>query len=98
MKGKFWSQVRTQIWETAQQLYQEKQARTMHEDFKGTTATKAELREAGYFYTARLIVLRNLYLQNKDLPTTEEQEALALTKILYCALKLHLKKMKSKRR
>ncbi|MCW4047342.1 MAG: hypothetical protein NWE99_07250 [Candidatus Bathyarchaeota archaeon] len=72
MKGKFWPQVRAQIWEKAQQLYQEEQARTMQEDFKGITATKAELREGGYFHTAKLIVLRNLYLQNKGSPTTKK--------------------------
>ena len=39
----------------------------MGTDFKGITATHKELREAGYFHTAKLIVLRNLYLQNKNL-------------------------------
>jgi hypothetical protein len=48
------------IWEKAQQLYQ---ADELHgnTDFKGTTATKLELREGGYFHTAKLIVLRELY-------------------------------------
>ena len=72
-KGKFWPQVRTQIYEKAQQLFQEQQARTMRHDFKGITATKKELREAGYFYTAKLIVLRNLWRQNKGTPTFEEE-------------------------
>jgi hypothetical protein len=56
------------IWEKAQQLYQEDQARTMGTDYKGITATHKELREAGYFHTAKLITLRNLYLQNKTAP------------------------------
>jgi len=56
------------IWEKAQQLYQEEQAKTMGTDFKGITATHKELRENGYFHTAKLIVLRNLYLQNKASP------------------------------
>jgi hypothetical protein len=74
--GKFWPRVRTMIWEKAQQLYQEAQAKTMGTDFKGITATKAELREGGFFYQAKLIVLRNLWLEKKGLPTTEEEEAL----------------------
>ena len=65
--GKFWPTVRPLIWEKAQQLFQEEQARTMGTDFQGITATHRELREAGYFHTAKLIVLRNLYLQNKNL-------------------------------
>jgi len=72
-KGKFWPQVRTQIYEKAQQLFQEQQARTMSRDFKGITATKKELREAGYVYTAKLIVLRNLWRQNTGAPIVEEE-------------------------
>jgi hypothetical protein len=64
------------IWEKAQQLYQEDQAKTMGTDFKGITATKAELREGGFFYQAKLIVLRNLWLEKKGLPITEEEEAM----------------------
>jgi len=67
-RGKFWPTVRPLIWEKAQQLYQEEQARTMGTDYKGITATHKELTEAGYFHTAKLIVLRNLYLQNKTSP------------------------------
>jgi hypothetical protein len=40
----------------------------MGTDYKGITATHKELREAGYFHTAKLITLRNLYLQNKNSP------------------------------
>jgi hypothetical protein len=40
----------------------------MGTDYKGITATHKELREAGYFHTAKLITLRNLYLQNKTAP------------------------------
>ncbi|MBS7633856.1 hypothetical protein KEJ15_09655 [Candidatus Bathyarchaeota archaeon] len=46
----------------------------MGSDFKGITATKRELREAGYFYQAKLIVLRDLWLQRKGLPSVEEEE------------------------
>jgi len=77
-QGKFWPTVRPLIWEKAQQLYQQDQARTMGTDFKGITATHKELREAGYFHTAKLIVLRNLYLQNKNSP--------ALTKTAFKSL------------
>ena len=73
-KGKFWPQVRGMIWEKAEQLFQEEQARTMGSDFKGITPTKKELCEAGYFYQAKLIVLRNLWLQRKGLPSVEEEE------------------------
>jgi len=76
-RGKFWPKVREMIWEKAQQLYQMENAKTMGSDFKGTTATRKELREGGYFYTAKLIVLRNIYRQKKGLPTVEEEEALA---------------------
>ena len=41
----------------------------MGTDYKGITATHKELTEAGYFHTAKLIILRNLYLQNKN-PST----------------------------
>lgn len=73
-QGKFWPPVRALIWEKAQQLFQQEEARTMGSDFKGLTAERSELREAGYFYTAKLIVLRDIWLQKKGLPTTEEEE------------------------
>lgn len=73
--GRFWPFVRAMIWEKAQQLYQQDEAKGMGEDFNGITATKAELREGGYFHQAKLIVLRNLWLGKKGLPTTEEEEA-----------------------
>ena len=63
------------IWEKAQELYQMEQAKTMGEDFKGITAERKELREGGYFYMAKLIVLRNLSQQKKGLPTIKEEEA-----------------------
>jgi hypothetical protein len=73
-RGRFWPRVRALIWEKAQQLFQEEQARTMGSDFKGITATRGELREAGYFYQAKLIVLRNLWREKKGLSTVEEEE------------------------
>jgi len=67
--------VRALIWEKAQQLFQEEQAKMMGADFKGVTATHKELREGGYFYAAKLIVLRNLWRQKSRLPTVEDEEA-----------------------
>jgi hypothetical protein len=72
-KGKFWPSVRTLIWEKAQSLFQAEQFRTMSDDFKGLTAERRELTEAGYFQTAKLIVLRDLWLEKKGLPTSEEE-------------------------
>jgi len=62
------------IWKKAQQLFQEEQAKTMGSDFKGITATRKELHEGGYFYQAKLIVLRNLWREKKGLSTVEEEE------------------------
>jgi len=52
------------------------QTKTMGENFKGITATRKELREGGYFYTAKLIVLRDLWRYKKSLLTVEEEEAI----------------------
>ena len=73
--GKFRPWVRPMIWENAQELYQMEQAKTMGKDFKGIRAERSELWEGGYFYQAKLIVLRNLWQQKKGLPTIEEEEA-----------------------
>ena len=75
-RGKFWPRVRALIWEKAQELYQMEQAKTMGSDFKGTTATRKELREGGYFHTAKLIVLKNLHRQKKGLPTVKEDRSI----------------------
>jgi hypothetical protein len=72
--GKFWPRVRSLIWEKAQDLFQTEEARTMQNDFTGITAEHSELRQGGYFYTAKLIILRDLWLQKKGLPTLEEEE------------------------
>jgi len=74
-KGKFWPPVRRMIWLKAQELFQQEQLK-MGKDFKGITATRRELREGGYFYMAKIIVLRNLYRQKKGLPTLEEEAAM----------------------
>jgi hypothetical protein len=64
------------IWQKAQELYQMEQAKTMGEDFKGITAERRELWEGGYFYQAKLIVLRNLWLEKKGLQCIEEEETM----------------------
>jgi hypothetical protein len=74
-KGKFWPQVRTLIWLKAEELFQSDNARTMGPDFTGIRPERSELREAGYFYLAKLVVLRDLWLRRKGLPTGEEEEA-----------------------
>jgi hypothetical protein len=44
----------------------------MDNDFKALTATRKELREAGYFHTAKLIVLRELSPQKRKAARTED--------------------------
>ena len=73
-QGKFWPAVRAMIYEKAQQLFQMEQACTMGDDFKGITAERKELHEGGYFYTAKVLVLRNLWREKKGLPSLEEEE------------------------
>jgi len=72
LRGKFWPRVRAMIWEKAEELFMQEQARTMDCYIK---PERSELREGGYFYNAKLIVLRNLWRQRKGLPSVEEEEA-----------------------
>ena len=72
-KGKFWPPVRAMIWEKAEELFMQDQMRTMDCDIR---PERSELREGGYFYTAKLIVLRDLWRERKGLLTTEEEEAM----------------------
>lgn len=46
----------------------------MSSDFKDATAERSELREGGYFYQAKLIVLQNLWLEKKGLTSIEDEE------------------------
>jgi len=71
-QGKFWPHVRALIWEKAEELFMQEQAKTM--DFYNRPE-KCELLEGGYFHEAKLIVLRNLWREKKGLPLTEEEEA-----------------------
>jgi hypothetical protein len=70
--GKFWPHVRELIWEKAEELFMKEQARKMDCYIK---PERYELCEGGYFYQAKLIVLRNLWLEKKGLPSVEEEEA-----------------------
>jgi hypothetical protein len=47
----------------------------MGNSFTGTTATRLELREGGYFHQAKLIVLQDLWRRKRGLPNVEEEEA-----------------------
>jgi len=56
--GKFWPWVRELIWEKAEELH----AADFYEghDENITRPTRRELREAGYFYQAKCLVLREI--------------------------------------
>ena len=75
VKGNFWPWVRELIWLKAQELFQEDQGKTMGGDFTGNTAEQNELREGGYFYTAKLLVLHDLWLRKKSLSREAKQYA-----------------------
>ena len=57
--GKFWPQVRAMIWEKAEELHAADFYKSHDENI--TSLTRKELREFGYFYTAKLLVLRDLH-------------------------------------
>jgi len=59
--GKFWPWVRELIWQKAEELHAADFYRSHEENI--TEPTRRELREGGYFYTARLIVLREIHRQ-----------------------------------
>lgn len=67
MTGKFWPPIRRLIWQKAEQMFQEEQMRTMGEDWKAITPERKELRQAGYFYEAKILVLRELWYQKKGM-------------------------------
>ena len=69
MRGKFWPPVRRLIWQKAEQMFQEEQARTMGEDWKAITPERRELRQAGYFHQAKLVILRELYYAKRGDPS-----------------------------
>jgi hypothetical protein len=68
----------------------------MGTDYKGITATHKELREAGYFHTAKLIILRNLYHQTENPSLSEKGTAPASTNNSLLHFKSPTDKIKSK--
>jgi len=58
MVGKFWPHVRELIWEKAEELHAADFY--INHDENITQPTRKELREGGYFYDAKLIVLREV--------------------------------------
>lgn len=56
--GKFWPAVRARIWEKAEELF----TKDFYDSHKAniTPPTRAELREEGYFYAAKCLVLRDI--------------------------------------
>lgn len=59
MVGKFWPCVRELIWQKAEELHAA-DFYTNHDE-NITQPTRRELREGGYFYDAKLIVLREIH-------------------------------------
>lgn len=66
--GKFWPQVRAKIWEKAESLFMQEQMKTWD---LPTKPERCELREGGYFYRAKLIVLRDLWRATKGKTPSE---------------------------
>ena len=58
VKCKFWPWVRELIWQKAEGLHAADFYRNHEENI--TPPTRAELREAGYFHQAKIMVLRDL--------------------------------------
>jgi len=59
MKGAFWPQVRQRMYEKAIELY-------MHDHPETENKPELEeLQEAGYMHTAKVLVLREMRLENK---------------------------------
>lgn len=58
-KGTFWPEVRRRIWKKAEELYMQS-----HRECPNRPE-RYELREGGYFYRAKLIVLREIQLEAK---------------------------------
>lgn len=56
-KGKFWPLIRELTWQKAEQLFMQDQILKMNCDIK---PERRELREEGYYHTAKLIVLREI--------------------------------------
>lgn len=72
MKGKFWPDVRRRMRRKALDLF--------HRDnphAHGVTPTKNELKESGYWYEAKIEVLREIYREKCGCLSSEEEQFLA---------------------
>lgn len=74
LTGKFWPAVRARIWEVAEQLHAADFYDGHEENI--TPSTRQELREAGYFYRAKCLVLReiNRETQGSYRQTSQDEE------------------------
>lgn len=62
--GKFWPAIRAMIWEEAESLHAADFHKSHEENI--TQPTHGELREGGYFYTAKLKVLRDVHRSGQN--------------------------------
>jgi len=71
--GKFWPWVREMIWEKAYELH----AADFHKSHETniTRPTRSELRENGYFYQAKLIILREVNRMNRGSKRRDREDA-----------------------
>jgi len=58
--GKFWPSVREQIWRKAEELYMWEHPEAC---LRGLNPERSELRQAGYFERAKILVLKELSLR-----------------------------------
>lgn len=72
MRGRFWPEVRRRMRIKAQDLFHQDNPQA-----QGITPTKNELRESGYWFQAKIEVLREIYRENHSLLSSEEEEFLA---------------------
>jgi hypothetical protein len=56
------------MWIKAQELFHRD-----HPEAKGVTPTKKEMREGGYWYEAKILVLREVYRERHGLSSPEEE-------------------------
>lgn len=72
LTGKFWPAVRARIWEKAEELHA-KDFYDGHEE-NITRPTRRELREGGYFHTAKCIILREINKTGGDARIRRRQD------------------------
>lgn len=69
MRGKFWPDVRRRMRTKALDLFHRDNPQA-----QGVTPTKNELRESGYWYDAKIEVLREIYREKHGALTSEEEQ------------------------